>query len=95
MPPGAVVGEEFEIRATVFREGHDAVNASVIVTNPSGQETEVRMEPTTPLGFDWWHTYVSLGTEGAWTFRVEAGATRGRPGCTTPRSRSRPASTST
>ena len=70
-PAKAVVGEEFEIRATVFREGHDAVNASVIVTNPSGVETEVRMEPTTPLGFDWWHTYVTLETEGAWTFRVE------------------------
>ena len=67
----ASVGEEFEIRATVFREGHDAVNASVIVTNPAGVETEVRMEPTTPLGFDWWHAYVSLGSEGAWTFRVE------------------------
>jgi starch synthase (maltosyl-transferring) len=67
----AAVGEEFEIRATVFREGHDAVNASVIVTNPAGVETEVRMEPTTPLGFDWWHAYVSLGSEGLWTFRVE------------------------
>ena len=67
----ASVGEEFEIRATVFREGHDAVNASVIVTNPAGVETEVRMEPTTPLGFDWWHAYVPLGSEGAWTFRVE------------------------
>ena len=70
-PAKAAVGEEFEIRATVFRDGHDAVNASVIVTNPSGTETEVRMEPTTPLGFDWWHAYVSLGSEGAWTFRVE------------------------
>jgi starch synthase (maltosyl-transferring) len=70
-PAKAAVGEEFEIRATVFREGHDAVNASVIVTSPAGVETEVRMEPTTPLGFDWWHAYVSLGTEGAWTFRVE------------------------
>jgi starch synthase (maltosyl-transferring) len=70
-PAKAAVGEEFEIRATVFREGHDAVNASVIVTNPSGQETEVRMAPTTPLGFDWWHAYVTLATEGLWTYRVE------------------------
>ncbi|HYI56478.1 MAG TPA: maltotransferase domain-containing protein, partial [Microlunatus sp.] len=70
-PAKAAVGEEFEIRATVFREGHDAVNASVIVTNPAGVETEVRMEATTPLGFDWWHAFVSLGSEGAWTFRVE------------------------
>ncbi len=70
-PAKAAVGEEFEIRATVFREGHDAVNASVVVTNPLGVETEVRMQPTTPLGFDWWHAYVTLGTEGPWTFRVE------------------------
>ena len=67
----AAVGEEFEIRATLFREGHYAVNASVIETNPPGVETEVRMEPTTALGFDWWLTYVSLGSEGAWKFRVE------------------------
>ena len=29
------------------------------------------MHPTTPLGFDWWTTTVTLETEGAWTFRVE------------------------
>ncbi|MDN5761386.1 MAG: alpha-1,4-glucan--maltose-1-phosphate maltosyltransferase [Microlunatus sp.] len=70
-PAKAAVGEEFEIRATVFREGHDAVNASVILRSPSGAATEVRMKPTTPLGFDWWHAYVRLDTEGLWTFRVE------------------------
>ncbi|MGW2933858.1 maltotransferase domain-containing protein, partial [Streptomyces sp. NPDC001156] len=29
-PAKAVVGEEFEISATVFREGHDAVAANVV-----------------------------------------------------------------
>ena len=29
-PAKAVVGESIPIRATVFREGHDAVNASVV-----------------------------------------------------------------
>ncbi len=34
-PAKAVVGELVPIRAKVFREGHDAVNASVILTDPS------------------------------------------------------------
>ena len=29
------------------------------------------MRRTTPLGFDWWAAYVTLESEGAWTFRVE------------------------
>ena len=41
-PAKAVVGESIPIRATVFREGHDAVNASVVLTDPNGNE---RLEP--------------------------------------------------
>jgi starch synthase (maltosyl-transferring) len=67
----ATVGESIPIRATVFREGHDAVNASVVLTDPTGNETLVPMHPTTPLGFDWWTATVELDVEGPWTFRVE------------------------
>ena len=67
----AAVGERFPIRARVFREGHDAVNASVILTDPDGAERREPMHPTTPLGFDWWTAAVVLDTEGPWTFRVE------------------------
>jgi starch synthase (maltosyl-transferring) len=67
----ASVGEEIPIRATVFREGHDAVNASVVLTDPTGAERTVPMAPTTPLGFDWWAATVALDVEGPWTFRVE------------------------
>ena len=35
-PAKAVVGEQFTIGATVFREGHDAVNASVVLVAPDG-----------------------------------------------------------
>ncbi len=70
-PAKAVVGESIPIRATVFREGHDAVHASVVLTDPSGNERIEHMHPTTPLGFDWWTTSVTLETAGAWTFRVE------------------------
>ncbi|HYP44478.1 MAG TPA: maltotransferase domain-containing protein, partial [Propionibacteriaceae bacterium] len=70
-PAKAAVGESVPIRATVFREGHDAVNASVVLTDPTGDERTVAMRPTTPLGFDWWTATVELDTEGPWTFRVE------------------------
>ena len=70
-PAKAVVGESIPIRATVFREGHDAVNASVVLTDPNGTERLEPMHPTTPLGFDWWTASVVLDTEGLWTYRVE------------------------
>ncbi len=67
----AVVGEEVPIRATVFREGHDAVCASVVLTDPEGNESTHHMHPTTPAGFDWWTATVTPDKPGAWTFRVE------------------------
>ncbi|HSO65837.1 MAG TPA: maltotransferase domain-containing protein, partial [Ornithinibacter sp.] len=47
-PAKAVVDEEFVVRATVFREGHDAVNASVVLTDPAGAEHVVPMTCTNP-----------------------------------------------
>ncbi|MFD0890872.1 maltotransferase domain-containing protein, partial [Streptosporangium algeriense] len=35
-PAKAAAGETFEITAVVFREGHDAVAAGVVLTNPDG-----------------------------------------------------------
>ena len=70
-PAKAVVGELIPIRARVFREGHDAANASVILTAPDGREQRVDMTPIEPRGLDPWEAWVRLDTEGAWTFRVE------------------------
>jgi len=67
----ATVGELIPIRAKVFREGHDAVNASVILTSPEGAETRVDMHRTDPPGLDGWEAWVRPDAEGAWTFRVE------------------------
>ena len=67
----ATVGELVPIRARVFREGHDAVNASVIVTDPSGRETRHDMTPLEPRGLDPWEAWVRFEVEGAHTFRVE------------------------
>ena len=70
-PAKAVPGERIPVRATVFREGHDAVNASIVTTDPDGAEKRFGMHPTTPVGFDWWTGEFSCDREGAWTFRVE------------------------
>ena len=37
-PAKSVVDEEFDITATVYREGHDAVNATVVMTDPAGRD---------------------------------------------------------
>ena len=70
-PAKAVVGELIPVRATVFREGHDAVNASVILTAPDGSEQRVDMTPMEPRGLDPWEAWVRPDAPGAWTFRVE------------------------
>ncbi|MFF9977126.1 alpha-1,4-glucan--maltose-1-phosphate maltosyltransferase [Streptomyces erythrochromogenes] len=71
-PAKAVVDEVFEISATVFREGHDALSAHVVLRDPKG-----RLRPPVPLselapGTDRWGARVSAETEGRWTYTVEA-----------------------
>ncbi|MFC8516321.1 maltotransferase domain-containing protein, partial [Streptomyces sp. NPDC057257] len=71
-PAKAVAGETFEVTATVFREGHDAVAANVVLTGPDGCHG-----PWTPMrelapGTDRWGAEVTPTCEGRWTFRVEA-----------------------
>ncbi|MGW2724377.1 maltotransferase domain-containing protein, partial [Streptomyces sp. NPDC001492] len=71
-PAKAVTGESFEISATVFREGHDAVAANVVLTDPEG-----RPGPWTPMrelapGTDRWGATVTAGEAGLWTYTVEA-----------------------
>ncbi|XIG79845.1 alpha-1,4-glucan--maltose-1-phosphate maltosyltransferase [Streptomyces sp. SGAir0957] len=71
-PAKAVVGETFQVTATVFREGHDAVAANVVLRGPDGAPG-----PWTPMrelapGTDRWGAEVTPDAEGAWTFAVEA-----------------------
>ncbi|TQK51756.1 alpha-1,4-glucan:maltose-1-phosphate maltosyltransferase [Streptomyces sp. SLBN-118] len=68
----AVTGETFQVTATVFREGHDAVAANVVLRDPTG-----RPGPWTPMrelapGTDRWGADVTPDAEGRWTFAVEA-----------------------
>lgn len=70
-PVKCVVDERIPIRAHVFREGHDAVCASVILTSPQGTQTRVDMTQIEPIGLDIWQAHVRPDAEGEWTFRVE------------------------
>jgi starch synthase (maltosyl-transferring) len=70
-PARAVVGQHVLISATVFREGHDAVAANVVVRAPDGRRLPfLRMTPGAP-GLDRWHADFVPDTEGMWTFSVE------------------------
>ncbi|WFB07309.1 alpha-1,4-glucan--maltose-1-phosphate maltosyltransferase [Streptomyces sp. LX-29] len=71
-PAKAVVDETFQVSATVFREGHDAVGANVVLRDPAG-----RSGPWTPMrelapGSDRWGADVTPDVEGHWTYTVEA-----------------------
>ena len=71
-PARTNVGEPHPHNPTVFREGHDAVCATVVLRGPGGKKHDaVRMTPGTP-GTDRWHASISLDRPGPWTFAVEA-----------------------
>ena len=70
-PAKAVVGETFTVSALVFREGHDALNADVVLTDPAGVRrpwVPMRRHPDEP---DRWLADVRADQPGAWTFEVE------------------------
>ncbi len=69
-PAKAVVGETFEVSATVFREGHDAVNATLVLTSPDGAQEHVAMTCVNP-GLNRWVAPATPDALGRWTYRVE------------------------
>ncbi len=68
----AVVGEAFEVTATVFREGHDAVAANVVLKDPEGPGSFTPLRELSP-GSDRWGAEVVADAPGA-------GRTASRPG---------------
>ncbi|MFE2301602.1 alpha-1,4-glucan--maltose-1-phosphate maltosyltransferase [Streptomyces sp. NPDC059445] len=71
-PAKAVVGETFQVTATLFGEGHDVVGADVVLVDPDG-----RPGPWTPMrelapGSDRWGARVTPSATGRWTYLVEA-----------------------
>jgi len=72
VPSKAVIGEHVPVTATVWREGHAAVAATVTWRGPTdrvGRET--RMEEQ-GIGRDLFGAVIVPDAEGLWTFRVDA-----------------------
>jgi starch synthase (maltosyl-transferring) len=72
----AVVGEHLPVTATVFREGHDAVGANVVLAPPAepGEPAALPLVRMVEFGPepDRWAATVVPDREGLWTFQVEA-----------------------
>jgi starch synthase (maltosyl-transferring) len=68
-PAKAVVGEVVPVTATVWREGHDAVAATLVATAPSGKVSRTTMTPAREP--DIFHALLYPDAEGYWTFRIE------------------------
>ncbi len=67
----AVVGEVVPVRATVFREGHDAHSATAVLIDPRGKVHSRAQMSEVGKGLDIWLGHVVPDREGDWTFVVE------------------------
>jgi starch synthase (maltosyl-transferring) len=64
------VGDAVDVRARVFRDGHETLGAAVRYKHPgAGRWAEA---PLAPLGNDWWEGSFAVDRPGIWCFRVEA-----------------------
>lgn len=71
-PAKGTVGESFPVRATVFREGHDAWSVEAVLTDPSGSEAQrVRCTDIHP-GLDRYEGWLTPTERGHWSFHIES-----------------------
>jgi len=70
-PAKAVVGEAVPVWATIFREGHDAVGATLVVTAPDGTTT-TRPMPCEDFGMSLYRVSTIPSVPGDYLFAVEA-----------------------
>jgi starch synthase (maltosyl-transferring) len=71
-PVKAAVGEPLPVSALIFREGHDELNADLVVTDPAGRRRPaVRMHRDGEKP-DLWHGAFTPDEMGAWTFAIES-----------------------
>lgn len=70
-PAKAFVGEVVPFAATAFREGHDLIGVDLLLTSPTGAESEHRMS-LLATGTDRYGRLVLLDAEGDWTYRIRA-----------------------
>ena len=71
-PSKAVVGEHVPVVATVWREGHDAVAATVAWRGPSENRDRSTRMSEIGTGLDRFGATIVPDAPGLWTFRVDA-----------------------
>ena len=70
-PAKTVAGEPFPVRATVFREGHDAFAATAILIDPDGQEHSRSPMVEILKGLNRYEGWLAADAPGLWSFRIE------------------------
>ncbi|GIG38044.1 alpha-1,4-glucan:maltose-1-phosphate maltosyltransferase [Cellulomonas pakistanensis] len=70
-PAKAAVGEAVPVRATVFREGHDACAATAVLVGPDGTDRARATMVDIAPGLDRYEAHLVPDEPGAWGFRVE------------------------
>src|SRR5659263_112635 len=70
-PAKGAVGEPFPVRATVFREGHDAVAATAVLTAPDGTDHSWAPMRDVAKGLDRYEAWLCPDSPGLWWFRIE------------------------
>ena len=70
-PAAAAVGERIPVRATCFREGHEAIGVTVVLTRPDGSEHS-RVRAVKDEWSDVWQAHVRPDAVGDWSFAIEA-----------------------
>lgn len=71
LPAKAVVGEVVPVSALVWREGHDAVAATLVLVSPSGEQYSVPMHQEVYRP-DYVHGIFIPREQGLWRYRVDA-----------------------
>ena len=71
-PAKAIPGEEFQVSATVFREGHDAMAAAAVLTDPAGRVSQRVALRELAIGTDRLGATLWADAVGDWTFHIEA-----------------------
>lgn len=71
LPAKAVVGEVVPVSALVWREGHDAIAATLVLVSPSGEQFSVPMHQEVYRP-DYVHGIFIPREKGLWRYRVDA-----------------------
>jgi starch synthase (maltosyl-transferring) len=71
-PAKAVVGEHIPVGATVWRDGHDAVSATVAWRGPGDRLARQARMTEVGVGLDRFATVIVPDVSGMWTYRVDA-----------------------